>query len=325
MPISFELGTDYTFDHRDREVIKREGKGKSIVSFPNDFCVLDLETTGLSPLDDEIIEVAILKIRNGEVTDSFESLVKPGVKLDDFIVRLTGLTDEMLVTAPRFKEIASTVTEFLGDDIIVGHNISFDVNFLFDKLKQNTSDTLSNDYIDTRRIARKALPLLPNYKLRKVADALKVCSRGYHRALNDCYTTYDIYIALRDVVAQNGTEEFLKSFKKRHKEGINLRTVTAETIDFDETHPLYGKHCVFTGTLEKMSRVDAAQIVVNLGGICDNNVTKHTNFLILGNNDYCKTIKDGKSAKHKKAENYKLNGVDIEIMPESVFYDMIEE
>ena len=78
-------------------------------------------------------------------------------------------------------------------------------------------------------------------------------------------------------------------------------------------------------SIEKYSRQEAAQIIVNLGGSCENGVTKKTNFLILGNNDYCSSIKDGKSSKQKKAEEYKLKGQDIEIIPESVFYDMINE
>ena len=83
------------------------------------------------------------------------------------------------------------------------------------------------------------------------------------------------------------------------------------------------KHCVFTGTLERMARKQAMQIVADLGGINENSVTKKTNYLILGNNDYCKTIKDGKSNKQKQAEAYKLQGQDIEIIPETVFYDML--
>ena len=67
------------------------------------------------------------------------------------------------------------------------------------------------------------------------------------------------------------------------------------------------------------------QIVANLGGINGDNVTKNTNFLILGNNDYCTTIQGGKSSKHKKAEKYKIEGLDIEIIPEDVFYRMLED
>ena len=73
-----------------------------------------------------------------------------------------------------------------------------------------------------------------------------------------------------------------------------------------------------------MERKYAFQVVVNLGGIPSDNVTKKTNLLVLGNNDYCKTIKDGKSSKQKKAEQYIIDGLDIEIVPESVFYEIIE-
>ena len=74
-----------------------------------------------------------------------------------------------------------------------------------------------------------------------------------------------------------------------------------------------------------MLRKDAMQIVVNMGGFCFDTVTKKTNFLVLGNNDYCSTVKDGKSSKHKKAEQLMLKGQDIQIITENVFYDMINE
>ena len=73
-----------------------------------------------------------------------------------------------------------------------------------------------------------------------------------------------------------------------------------------------------------MVRKEAMQKVVNLGGLVGDSVTKKTNYLILGNNDYCKSIKDGKSSKQKKAEELKLKGYDIEVISENVFYDMLE-
>ena len=106
---------------------------------------------------------------------------------------------------------------------------------------------------------------------------------------------------------------------------MDLSKLVADNNDFDETHPLYKKVCVFTGTLEKYTRQEAAQIVVNFGGLCGNSVTRKTNFLILGNNDYVSTIKNGKSSKQIKAEEYKLKGQDIEIISESLFYDMIND
>ena len=80
---------------------------------------------------------------------------------------------------------------------------------------------------------------------------------------------------------------------------------------------------MFTGVLERMSRKEAMQLVADSGGINGDTVTQKTNYLVLGNNDYCKSIKDGKSNKQKKAEKLKASGLDIEIIPESVFYDMV--
>ena len=86
---------------------------------------------------------------------------------------------------------------------------------------------------------------------------------------------------------------------------------------------MYQKVCCFTGKLENLQRKDAMQLVVDLGGIVANSVTKKTNYLILGNNDYCPTIKDGKSSKQKKAEKLKLSGQDIDIISENTFYEML--
>jgi len=107
------------------------------------------------------------------------------------------------------------------------------------------------------------------------------------------------------------------------KSGFSAKDIQASTTDFDVTSPIFEKMFVFTGTLERMTRKEAMQLVVDRGGLCGDAVNKKTNFLVLGNNDYCSTIKDGKSTKQKKAEQLKLAGCDIEIISENVFYDMI--
>ena len=132
-----------------------------------------------------------------------------------------------------------------------------------------------------------------------------------------------------DIFLQN-PKAFEKTANILNKESISFlnkcqQQLKAESDNFDTTHPLYGKVCVFTGKLELMSREQAAQLVVNLGGTCGNGVTKKTNYLILGNNDYCSTIKDGKSSKQKKAEQLILSGQDLQIIPEDVFYELVLE
>ena len=133
-------------------------------------------------------------------------------------------------------------------------------------------------------------------------------------------------ICKRDAIEQfDDIDNFIASFKRKSKhKSIDVNKIIANTNSFDEESIFYEKECVFTGTLKKMKRADAMQLVVNTGGRVGNNVTKKTNYLILGNNDYCKSIKGGKSNKQKKAEQLRLKGQDIEIISEQTFYEVLD-
>ncbi len=305
----------------------RKFKGKNIIEFPDKYVVVDLETTGLSPEWDMIIEIGAIKVQNGKIIDNFQRLVYPGEKISSFIEQLTGITNEMLAGAPLINDVLPQFDEFVGNSIVVGHNVNFDVNFLYENYDYVLEKPFSNDFIDTMRISRKLYPELDHHRLIDIVEHLKITGSTMHRALSDCRYTYECYEKMKEdiITIYNELDDFKKLYNRHHSKGIDLRTLTAESDEFDDTHPLYKKECVFTGTLEKYSRQEAAQIVVNLGGTCGNKVTKKTNYLILGNNDYCSLIKDGKSSKQKKAEEYKLKGQDIEIIPENVFYEMIGE
>ena len=302
---------------------ERTFKGHSIICYPKEYTVLDLETTGLSPDYDDIIEVGAIKVSDGKIVDTFQSLINPGYKIDSFITELTGITNDMLSAAPSIDTVLPIVDKFVGDSIIVGHNVNFDVNFLYDNYMSILSKPFTNDFVDTMRIARKLFADKHHHRLNDIIDYLDVDADNQHRALADCESTYKCYIKMYQLIIDKygSDDNFVEEFKNSNKYSVS-KLSTTNTV-FDETHPLYNKECVFTGVLDKLSRKDAAQLVYDIGGRCADNVTKTTDFLILGNNDYCKSIKDGKSNKHKKAEKYKLNGQDIEIIPESVFYDII--
>lgn len=296
-------------------------KGKSLISFPKDFTVIDLETTGLSAEYDEIIEVCAIRIRNNEIAESFQSLVKPECEVDDFITELTGITNVMLEDAPSPESVIPQLHDFIGNDIVVGHNVNFDINFLYDYMLQLLDIKFDNNYVDTMRIARKLFPNFKHHRLSDIVDYLGLSCDEHHRAMADCKLTLSCYLHMHDIALEAfGT---IENFIQPNTNNYDLTKITASQTEFDETHPLYGKSCAFTGKLEKMTRTEAAQLVVNHGGICENNVTKKTNFLILGNTDYSKNIKDGKSAKQKKAEQYLLEGQDIVTIPEDTFYDLL--
>lgn len=263
----------------------------------SDYCVIDTETTGLSSYYDEIIEVGILKIRDGKVVDQYSQLIKPNNAIDDFITYLTGITNKMLVNQPSIKEVEGEILDFLGDDIIVGHNTSFDIRFLNASFKE----TLKNEYMDTMIFSRKIYPQLPHHRLSDLAKFLNLAN-NQHRALADCITTYQLYETIKSTMDERGLK--LSDLWQCHSNGhpgIDIKAIKPKSNEIDEDNFFYGKHVVFTGKLEKMLRKDAMQIIVDLGGILDKSVNKNTNYLILGNNDYNAVLHGEKSNKHKKS------------------------
>ncbi|MCH5154983.1 MAG: 3'-5' exonuclease [Clostridiales bacterium] len=182
--------------------MERKFKGKSLFAFPPDYTVVDIETNGMGDFC-EIIEVSALKCRNFEVADSFCSLIKPSAPIGWFITNLTGITDEMVSDAPEVQSVLQEFYDFVGDDIIIGHNVNFDVNMLYDKLWLHNGLVLDNSFVDTLRLARKALPTLYNHKLATVAQYYGIDTRGAHRALRDCEICNSCYISLKRELQKN--------------------------------------------------------------------------------------------------------------------------
>lgn len=299
---------------------KRAYKGKSLVLFPEDYTVVDIETTGFDPMFDAIIEVAGIKYRDKNEVGRFQALVKPSYNgIPDYITELTGITNEMVADAPGIEEVLPRFLEFIGEDVVVGHNAHFDVNFIYDYSGYLELKPFSNDFVDTLRLSRRLYPELKSHKLSALAEHLGVEPDGEHRAFEDCVTTEKCLNAMEAYAAQNGGIPALASSSYSRLS----KMIVAETSDFDVDSPVYDRTFAFTGTLERMTRKEAMQAVVNAGGHCTDGVVAETNFLVLGNNDYCKAIKDGKSAKQKRAEKMKLKGADIETISERVFYDML--
>lgn len=299
----------------------RDLKGKSLLTFPDNYTVIDIETTGLDPRFDEIIELAAIQYKNDIETSRFQTLVKPENGISAFITELTGITNEMLATAPSICSILPNFRNFVGDSIVIGHNVNFDINFIYDFSEYNSLSPFSNDFVDTMRISRRLYKELPNHKLSTLVSYFDVDHPVEHRALADCISTYYCYLKMKQYVQETGVS--LIADRKRYSS--LSKSIKAETDIFDPDSPIFGMSFAFTGKLERMTRKEAMQAVVNAGGICNDGVIASTNYLVLGNNDYCKSIKGGKSSKQKKAEKMQLAGSDIRTITEDVFYDMLKE
>lgn len=296
--------------------------GNCIIEHLKDYTVIDLETTGLSAQWDAIIEVAAIRVRDHQVVDTFTELVNPERELDEFITELTGITNEMVADARTIDAVLHDFLSFIGSDVIVGHNIRFDLRFLEHSADQTGALLAGNDFIDTMLVSRRLYPELYHHRLRDMAQLFELAKAVDHRAGSDTALTQKLYELLCDELEDRPDREYLRQKRLASKPAKGL--VREDGCVIDENAIYFGRQFVFTGTLERMNRRDAMQIVVNHGGNCADSVTKETNYLVLGNNDYIASIKDGKSNKQKKAEAMKLKGKDIEIISEDVFYALFD-
>ena len=156
------------------------------------YCVLDLETTGISITTEKITEVGIMKVKNGEVIDEFEIFVNPEKPIPQRVVEVTNITDEMVKDAETIDKVFPKILEFVGDSIIVAHNASFDVGFLKHNAKLLGYE-FNNTYIDTLPLAKDLFTDLKKYKLGKIADSLGIEVDVAHRALADVDTTVKVF------------------------------------------------------------------------------------------------------------------------------------
>lgn len=158
---------------------------------------LDIETTGLDPVTDAIIEIGAIRFRDSREDGEWSRLVNPGRPLSPFISRLTGITDEMLSEAPRITEVLASLESFVGEDPIVGHRVEFDLGFLRRKGLFG-----ANFPLDTYDLAAVVLPDAGRYSLGALASLLKVPSKSAHRALDDARTTMQVFQRLYDRVME---------------------------------------------------------------------------------------------------------------------------
>lgn len=181
----------------------REFKGSSLLVFADDYVALDIETTGLYD-DSEIIEIGAVHIKNGEPTEEFETLIRPTVRISPFITELTGITNADVADAPSAPEALADFSDFLGNSFIVGQNVNFDVNFLYDSMLLHLGMPLTNDFADTLRISRNLFPDLPDHKLSTLIRHFGISQEVAHRGLSDSLDAMKCYEHMRSYCNDNG-------------------------------------------------------------------------------------------------------------------------
>lgn len=163
------------------------------------FCVVDLETTGLNPKKDQIIEIAALKVEGGVITDRFHTLVKPSYDfIPPNIVHLTGITNAMVIDKPKIEDIYPQFYNFLVDTVIVAHNAKFDISFISEVHRHAYNREFNIPYICTQNIAKALFPHLNSKSLSNLAYFFNVQQYKRHRAMDDAVVAFEIFKKLLD-------------------------------------------------------------------------------------------------------------------------------
>ena len=169
-----------------------------------EFVVLDVEAAQERKRLARIIEIGAYRVRGGEVLDEFETLVNPETNVPKFLAHLTGISDEMLASAPRFAEIASAFLDFIGDSVLVAHNANFDLPLLNREINRVfPGHRLRNAHLCTVDLARRLVPQLESHRLDSVAAHFQVGIPRRHRAADDALATARVFLRLLDHLAEN--------------------------------------------------------------------------------------------------------------------------
>lgn len=303
-----------------------------------DFVAIDFETANADR--SSACAIGMVIVEDGRIFDKRYHLIKPSDPyFDPFNVSIHGITEEDVEGEPEFDELWPSIKDYFGNRIVIAHNASFDMSVLRHVLDEYGIPYPGLPYSCTRVISKKMWPMLAGHSLDVVADHLAI-DFVHHDAMEDALACARIAIHACEKTGANSIDElarllefptgrlfpggyiparlnFPKSYEIKPKEFVPCADRQ------DPTHIFFGETVVFTGALQSMSRKEAMQKAVDVGGICANNVSRSTSFLVLGQQDYRK-LRDGKkSNKMKKAEQLACEGYKIEFISEKDFLEML--
>jgi len=176
--------------------MKKSQENKTIPFEEAEYCVFDFETTGTSSRTDKVIEIGMVRIIKGKIVDTFSSFINPGRPIPYFIKNITGITTSDVQDAPYFDEVYSKIKNFMGDSILVAHNLGFDISFLRNECLSTELQMIPNDAICTLKIAKKIFPALPSKSLGNMVKHLKIRHRDVHRGLGDASATGKVLVKM---------------------------------------------------------------------------------------------------------------------------------
>lgn len=317
------------------------------------FTAIDLETATSDR--SSICEIGIAVVENSKITTIKSWYVRPMLNMyDSWNISIHGITPEMTENCPEFPEVWKEVLPYLSGRMVVAHNTSFDMYAIRDALDMNEMDYPDFEYICSYRSAKYALPGISSYSLESMCEHFGITNRDEHRAGTDAEACAKVLMRTVEAYGCTTIEEFIR--KKRYKIGQfgpgyiftpfscsghapgqeqkaekpkpkpkKEPVVMSTPSEGDPTNYFYSKTVCFTGKCSYGSRTDLEEMVVEVGGIPVSGVSKKTNVLVVGQQDYRQVGEDGMSTKQEKAMALQESGHHIEVMSEEEFLEKIKK
>lgn len=320
------------------------GKGKVM-----DFIAIDFEIAN-NRLD-SACSLGMAFVEDNIITEKKYYLIQPpNLLMDESMVQVHGITKEDVKNAPKFDEIWQEISEyFQGEHLIIAHNAQFDMSVLKNCLLTYKLEIPEFTYACSIPISSCALNGEKiSGSLKERAERFGVNLDEHHHALSDAITCAQLVINCVKMKRRKSLETYLSTYRSVSKKSFSalkhqttfgrkipakkkqfssapaISSITASKSVFDERHPLYGKHIVFTGELSGMDRAQAMQLAVDAGAIIKSGVTKQTGYLVVGIQDKKLVGSNGISSKEKKAAALQAEGIPIKIINETHFKKLVD-
>lgn len=299
-----------------------------------DFICIDFETA--TPERHSPCEIGLSFVKNNKIIGTKSWLIKPYSYpyFHPFNIMIHGIYPDEVADKPEFPEIWQVVKPLIENKLIIAHNAGFDISVLRNTLEYYSLEFPNLQYVCSYIFSKKVWTGLPSYDLETLCHLNKI-SLKHHRAGADSKACAELSLKAIELKGIESLEEFPEKLKttigqlysggfkpshtKREYEYRDLSKIIGNPEKHNTESIFYGKHVVFTGTLSSMIRLEAQKIIADIGGINCNSVNKHTDFLVVGFQDYRVVGEDGMSTKQEKTIRLIEKGYQIEILSEADF------
>lgn len=284
-----------------------------------DYVCFDLETTGFGKTA-EIIEIGAIKVRDGATVDRFGELVKPTNRISGVVTALTGISQGDVEGARNISEVLPDFLEFIGNDILLGHNIaSFDIPIVRRNVAVEMKAVFEPEYIDTMYLS-KSVNGVPDHKLQTMLDHYGITNARAHRAFEDCEATSKLFNAL---VADGIAPEVRRSYSYTNIEAaqpVPVKEDISVTMETEELSSVAGLRIALTGNFECCSRAEAETALAQMGAKITNSISSKTNYLIVGGMGSDRWKYNNGGGKIQQATQ-----LGVKILPETAINSLLKE